>query len=302
LRLGVSTSSLPDASLPETLRWAGEAGFESVEIPCRFSRGSEGWHEGPALRPEALDGPARDAFVTALDEAGLEAAALVCEDDLVVGDEARTEVAAEHATRTVETAGALGIPVVCLEAGRDPATPLGDAIAEFARRVAPVLEAAEAAGVRLAVSTDPACGRHFEDAPGTAAFCPELWEKLFTHVRSDSVGLAFDPSNLVWLGIDPVAAATDYVEKVLHVRGRDVEVFALRRQDCSVLRPGGGWWRHRLPGLGEIDWRRLLDRLAELNYEGSVAVWGGDPVWSGSAEKVRAGLARSRRHLARFLP
>ncbi len=302
MRLGVSTSSVPDASLPAVLDWAGGAGFQSVEIVCRFSRGSGTWHEGPYLRPAALDGPARDAFVTALDEAGLSAAALAFEGDLVVGDEAHIEAAADRAARTVETAATLGIPVVCLEAGRDPAMPLGDAIAEFARRVEPVLERAESSGVRLAVATDPACGRHAEDVPATAAFCPQLWEKLFTHVRSDAIGLALDPSNLVWMGIDPVAAVTDYVEKVFHVRARDVEVFALRRQDCSVLRPGGGWWRHRLPGLGEVDWRRLLDRLTELDYDGSVVVCGDDPVWSGPAEKVKRGLAWSGRHLARFLP
>lgn len=289
-------------SLPEILRWAGGAGFESVEIACRFSRDVETWYEGPHLRPAAMDGAARDAFVTALDEAGLSAAALACEADLIVGDEADCEAAARHAARTVETAATLGIGVVCLEADRDPSTPLGDAIAEFARRTAPLVEQAESSGVRLAVGTDPACGRHFEDLPGAAAFSPELWEKLFTHVRSDAIGLALDPSNLVWLGGDPIAAATDYLEKVFHVRARDVEVFELRRQDCSVLRPGGGWWRHRLPGLGEIDWRRFLDRLVELNYEGSVVVCGDDPVWSGPAEKVQSGLALARRHLARFLP
>ncbi|MGB2754152.1 MAG: sugar phosphate isomerase/epimerase, partial [Phycisphaerae bacterium] len=194
---------------------------------------------------------------------------------------------------------------VCLAVGR-PGAPgsagLGDSIAQFARRVKPLAEQAEASGVRLAVENDPMCGLLVEDMPGNAAFSPELWEKLFTHLRSDAVGLALDPSHLVWLGVDPIAAATDYAEKIFHFQAKDTEVFDARRQDCSCLRPTGGWWRYRLPGLGEIDWRRMLDRLQEVGYGGAVAVEHADPVWQGSAERVKAGLVLARRHLAQFLP
>jgi sugar phosphate isomerase/epimerase len=179
---------------------------------------------------------------------------------------------------------------------------LGDSIAQFARRVKPLAEQAEASGVRLAVENDPMCGLLVEDMPGNAAFSPELWEKLFTHLRSDAVGLALDPSHLVWLGVDPIAAATDYAEKIFHFQAKDAEVFDARRQDCSCLRPAGGWWRYRLPGLGEIDWRRMLDRLQEVGYGGAVVVEHADPVWQGSAERVKAGLVLARRHLAQFLP
>jgi sugar phosphate isomerase/epimerase len=145
-------------------------------------------------------------------------------------------------------------------------------------------------------------GWQSEDLPGNAAFCPELWEKIFTHVRSDALGLSLSPADLAWTGIDPVAAVTDYAEKVFHVHALDVEMLDLRRQDCGVLRPSGGWWRYRLPGLGIIDWRRLIDRLHELEYEGSLVVPQEDPVWQGSLDKVKTGLALARRHLVQFLP
>jgi sugar phosphate isomerase/epimerase len=179
---------------------------------------------------------------------------------------------------------------------------LGDSIAEFARRVRPVADQAAGSGVRLAVENSPMVGRDVEDAPGSAAFAPELWEKLFTHIRSPAVGLAFNPADLAWTGVDPLAAVTDYAEKVFHIHALDAEVLDLRRQDCSILRPGGGWWRYRLPGLGMVDWRRLVDRLHELSYEGDLAVRHEDPVWQGSLDKVKTGLGLARRHLAQFLP
>jgi len=302
--VGLCTSCFPEVSLPEVLRWAGESGFQAVELdaPPLAPRSGGSWWQHSALAVSALDGPSRDALAAALEKAGLRAAALGWRGHLLESDPDRRRAAAEHLKRVVETAGVLGIEVVTLFVGRDPAATLGDAIAEFARRIEPALEQAERSAVRLAVSTAPMVGWQFEDVPGNAAFAPELWEKLFTHVRSGAIGLALSPADLVWTGIDPVAAATDYAEKVFHVYAQDVEMLDLRRQDCSVLRPAGGWWRYRAAGLGVIDWRRLIDRLHELGYGGALVMRQEDAVWRGTLEKVKTGLALARRHLVQFLP
>jgi len=315
VQLGISTFCFPDTDLPDVLRWAGTSGFQALQIECPIrapsglgravpGRGGD-WFAGGTLQVRALDGPGRDALGAALEESGVRAAALAYWGNVLESDPERARAAVEHLGRVVETAATLGVPVVCLRVGRDPSASLGDSIAEFARRVRPLAEQAEGAGVRLAVQNDPRCGAGapgVEDQPTNAAFAPELWEKLFTHLRSDAVGLALNPAPLVWLGVDPIAAATDYAEKIFHVQAKDVEVFDARRQDCSHLRPGGGWWRYRLPGLGEIDWRRMLDRLAEVGYDGAVAIEHDDPVWRGSEERVKAGLGLARRHLAQWLP
>lgn len=301
MRLGVCTSCLSEVSLPEVLRWAGSSGFDAVEIDCPPVSGGTSWYSGSALDVERLDGPGRDAFQAALEAGGLAASALAWYANLVApGEEGAAAVA--HLRRVVDEAAVLGVGVVSIHVGRDPLRGLGEAIAEFSRRIEPVLEQAESSGVRLAVENSPRVGWQFEDMPGNAAFSPELWEKLFTHVRSPALGLALDPSHLVWQGIDPIAALTDYAEKVFHVQASDVELLEMRRQDCGVLRPSGGWWRRRLPGFGVIDWRRLLDRLTELGYEGAVVVEHEDPVWQGSLDQVKVGLGLARRHLVQFLP
>jgi sugar phosphate isomerase/epimerase len=302
VRLGLCISCFGDVGLPEVIRWAGQAGFETVEIPCPPSRNGTGWFQGSNLNVAGLSGPNRDAFMAALDDAGLKAAALSWSTNLLDRDERRREAAWDHLARVIETAATLGIEVVSCMVGRDPSADLGGCIAEFARRARPLLGRAEDGGVRLAVENDPACGLELEDLPGNAAFSPELWEKLFSAIRSPALGLALNPSHLVWLGIDPVTAATDYAEKIFHVQAGDVEIFDIRRQDCSVLRPSGGWFRYRAPGFGSVDWRRLLDRLQELGYEGAVCVEQNDPVWQGDLEKIKAGAMLARRHLVQYLP
>jgi sugar phosphate isomerase/epimerase len=304
VQLGVSSSCFRDVSLPEALRWAGAAGFQTVEIdaPPMSVRAGGSWFQHSSLNVSALDGTARDALVSTLDKAGLKAAALAWRGHLLDVDPERAKAAQTHLGRVVEAAATLGIGVVTTCVGRMMGATLGDSIAEFARRVAPVLVQAEASQVRLALSTSPMIGWQSEDVPGNAAFCPELWEKIFTHVRSEALGLALSPADLAWTGIDPVAAVTDYAEKVFLIQALDAEMLDLRRQDCGVLRPSGGWWRYRLPGLGMVDWRRLIDRLHELPFEGTLVIPQEDPVWQGSLDKVKTGLALARRHLVQFLP
>lgn len=301
MRLGVCTSCFGDVRLPEVLRWAGQAGFHAVDLPAPPVRGADTWHAGSALAVAALDGPGRDAFLAAVDAAGLEAACLACDVSLLDADADRADRAREHLGRVVEMAGVLGVPVVRLPLLRTGDMTPGDAIAETARRLEPVLATAEAGGVRLAIDTDPRLDRDRPDVPAAAAFCPELWEKLFTHLRSEAVGLALDPGPLLWQGIDPVSALTDYAEKVFHVPARDAETTALRRQDCGILRPGGGWWRYRLPGLGEVDWRRFLDRARELGFAGTLAIDHADATYRENLDAMKAGLGLSRRLLAQWL-
>ncbi len=308
MRLGVCTACFGEVGLPEVLRWAGRAGFSAVDVPAPPLRRPSTWYHESAVAVEALDGPGRDAFASGLEEAGLTAACLACDVPLLHPDADRAGRARDHLGRVVEMAGLLGIPLVRLPILRGEAMAPGEAIAEAARRLEPVLAQAEESGVRVAVETAPAVGRIGPHAPAGAAFCPELWEKLFTHVRRPALGLSLDPGALRWQGIDPLAAFTDYAEKVVHVRARDVEMLRVRQQDCGVLRPGGGWWRYRLPGLGEVDWRRLLDRARELGYAGAVAIdrcvptpLGADPTFPATLEGVKAGLALSRRLLAQWL-
>ncbi|HEY4278585.1 MAG TPA: hypothetical protein VGM91_10215 [Conexibacter sp.] len=58
-----------------------------------------------------------------------------------------------------------------------------------------------------------------------------------------------------------------------------------------------GWWRYRIPGLGEVDFRRYVDTLYAGGYEGVLSVEHEDPVWGGTPEKVEQGLELAHRTL-----
>ena len=111
--------------------------------------------------------------------------------------------------------------------------------------------------------------------------------------------LNFDPSHLLWLGIDPIEALRPYVDRVIHAHAKDAEIFpaernrygffgriSTREEDPWDL----GWWRYRIPGLGQIDFARYVETLREGGYDGVLSVEHEDTESAGTSELIEAGL------------
>src|SRR2546423_1084604 len=115
----------------------------------------------------------------------------------------------------------------------------------------------------------------------------ELWDWLFDL----GLYLNYDPSHLVWLGIDPVDALRSCLKtgRVIPVQAKDIEVdprcltrYGIFGKTVARLRPEDtGWWRYRVPGRGQFDWNRIVDTLYTGGFDGAVAVEHEDPVWGG---------------------
>ncbi len=80
-------------------------------------------------------------------------------------------------------------------------------------------------GVKLVIENCVMEGWHPDGYPGNLAYSPELWEWMFDL----GLYLNYDPSHLMWMGIDPVAAVRPYVDKVAHAQAKDIELFPEKR-------------------------------------------------------------------------
>jgi sugar phosphate isomerase/epimerase len=159
--------------------------------------------------------------------------------------------------------------------------------------------------VRLVIENCPMEGWHPDQYPANLAYSPELWDWL----TELGLWLNYDPSHLPGLGIDPAAALRPYVDPVAHVQAKDVETFPDKRDRYGFFgktweRQGAwerSWWRFRVPGLGDLDWRRVIDVLYEGGFDGAVSIEHKDPTWGGTEDKVKTGLTIARRTLQPLL-
>ena len=82
----------------------------------------------------------------------------------------------------------------------------------------PILELAEKKNIKIGWETCPVMGN--------IAISPYLIDILFERLQSDKLGLAYDPSHLVWEMMDPYEPILKYGRqgKIFHVHGKDTEI------------------------------------------------------------------------------
>jgi sugar phosphate isomerase/epimerase len=299
LKLGFFTACLPGLPLERIAEWAAARGFDALEVaawPRAGGRGFTASHVDAANLSGAEAERVRELF----GRLGLELSSLGYYDNNLHPDPATRKAAHDHVRACVDAAAALGCPTVGTFIGRDPGRTVAENLREAEAVFPPLVEHAGERGVKLIIENCPMEGWHPDGYPGNLAYSPELWEWMF----SLGLYLNFDPSHLLWLGIDPVEAVRPYLDRIPHAQAKDAEVDPHGRNRYGVFGKvprddpwDSGWWRYRVPGLGEVDWRRLVDALYEGGFAGALSVEHEDPVWSGDEDRIKAGLEIAHRTL-----
>jgi sugar phosphate isomerase/epimerase len=301
VKLGFLTACLPGMPLTEIAGWASAQGYQGLEVAVWPDVPGRDW-EASHIDVATLDPEAAAAVLRVIGENALQISALAYYENNLDADHARRERVHEHLRRVIDAANLLDVDLVGTFIGRDVTLSVADNMRLAEKTLPPLVEYAGDRGVRLVIENCPMEGWHPDGYPANLAYSPELWEWM----ADLGLYLNFDPSHLVWLGIDPVAALGSAIDRVLHVQAKDAQVDESARNTYGVFGQvvdrstpwDSGWWRYRIPGLGDVDWSRLIDRLYEGGFDGFVSVEHEDPVWSGTEAKVKQGLTIARRTLS----
>ena len=301
MQLGLLTACLPTTPLDEVASWAAGEGYQALEVAAWPDRPGRDW-EASHLDVESFgDGDARRVAELLAEHELMISAVAYYENNLHADPNVR-EATHRHLRACVDAAEKLGCGLVGTFVGRDITCTVEENLRLAEKVLPPLVQYAADRGVRLVVENCPMEGWHPDGYPANLAYSPQLWDWM----AGLGLSLNFDPSHLLWLGIDPVTTAARYAGLIRHVQAKDVEVDPESRQRYGVFGNAvdrgsspweSGWWRYRIPGLGEVDWAGLLTTLAEAGYDGVVSVEHEDPLWSGSVEKVHQGLVLARETL-----
>lgn len=300
MKLGFLTACLPSLSLEEIAVWAAKHGYEALEVGA--------WPAAARDRPFTsthleldVDRPDLDGARQCLDENGLTISSIAYYDNNLHPDSEERAAIHRHVHRCIDAAADLGCPTVGTFVGRHPGRSVAENLRDAVEAFRPLVEHADERGVKIVIENCVMEGWHPDGYPGNLAYSPELWEWMFTL----GLYLNFDPSHLMWLGIDPLTAVRPYLDRIAHVQAKDIELFADARNRYGFFGKAVdrsnpwdvGWWRYRVPGLGQVDWPKLVDLLYEGGFDGTLSVEHEDPVWGGVEERVKTGLEIAYRTL-----
>ncbi|MEJ5887514.1 sugar phosphate isomerase/epimerase family protein [Pseudokineococcus marinus] len=308
------TGQWADLPLEEVARLAASWGYDGLEVAC-----------GPHL--DVQRAVEDDAYLAErreiLERNGLQVWAIsnhlsgqaVCDDPIdfrheafvprrVWGDgdaEGVRQRAAEEMRLTARTARRLGVDVVVGFTGSKiwpyvaqfppvPASVMDAGYEDFARRWNPVLDVFDGEGVRFAHEVHPS----------------EIAYDYWSTVRSlevlehrDAFAFNWDPSHMMWQGIDPVAFITEFADRIVHVDCKDTRLRPANGR-AGVLGSHLPWgdprrsWDFVSTGRGDVPWEDSFRALRAIGYAGPISVeWedAGMDRLKGAAEAV--GFVRS---------
>lgn len=107
----------------------------------------------------------------------------------------------------------------------------------------------------------------------------------------DTLGINFDPSHLIWQGLNPAMFLEDFIDKVYHVHVKDTHVNLNGRNGIlgshiTFGAPTRGW-NFVFPGHGDVDFDKIIRVLNYYGYEGPSPSSGRIPAWSVSSALPR---------------
>ena len=228
MKIGMITDSVGSLDFDAMLALAARLGLDAVEFACG------NWSPAPHIDRVALleDGGNRCDFLHRISEHGLVISALNCSGNpLHPGEEGRQHDRVTH--ETIRLAGLLGVERVVLMSGC-PGAP-GDAHPNWITVQWP----AETRAI-LKYQWNEVLVPYWRDLVAFAAghgvrrLCLELHgQQCVYNVRTllalrdrvgEAVGANFDPSHLMWMGADPIAAIRALGNAIYHVHAKDTRV------------------------------------------------------------------------------
>jgi sugar phosphate isomerase/epimerase len=138
---------------------------------------------------------------------------------------------------------------------------------QFAERWNPILDVFGDCGVRFALEVHPTeiafdivTARRALDAIG----------------NREEFGFNFDPSHLLWQGVDPVEFIREFPDRIYHVHIKDAIVTLNGRSGIlgSHLNFGDArrGWDFRSPGRGGVNFEEIIRALNQAGYDGPLSV------------------------------
>lgn len=286
MKLGVLTVPLQAMPAREAFAYLSGLGVEAVEL------GTGGYTNDNHLRPsEYLDNPAKiEEYKAMLKEYNLEISALSCHGNPVHPDKKTAEGYHKAFVDTCRLAQMLGVDTVitfsgcpgdCEESKRPNwvtcAWPneygeilewqWNEVLIPYWKKAA---EIAQSYGVKKIA---------FEMHPGFCVYNPATLLRLREAV-GDIIGANFDPSHLIWQGIDPVAALRELKGAVHHFHAKDTRVDRHNTAVNGVLDTRSFTdmynrsWVFRTVGYGSDVklWKDMISTLMLIGYDGAVSI------------------------------
>ena len=283
MKIGYCTINRSDKSLMEVCRIAADLGYDAVELPAYTDNGQ-------LDTDEMLKGNNAKALKKQIEDMGLFISAISNHADspLIMGPyshgmdsvcpgtkEEKIRFGQESMIKSAQLAAELGVKCVVAFSGmenyghiNDWPEPNGwrDEEEQFAEKWGYVFDKYKEYGVKVA----------FEAHPNNIVYDIQSTLRLLEVVDGhESFALNFDPANVFFSGIDVNMFVDCLADRIVTVHAKDCEFVQHNMAKGGLnMYMQDGWgrkdrsFRFRIPGWGDINWKKLISELYLFGYDG----------------------------------
>lgn len=271
MKLGYLSAILPEYTFEQVVDFAGDNGLEAVELAC--------WPKGKSERRYAgvthidADDYDKSAILDKLAQRHVAISGLGYYPNPLDPDLAQRAVYIEHIKKLICTAADLGVPTVNTFIGKDPKATIEENFVEFRKVWPEIIRFAEDKGVNICIEN---CPMYFtvDEYPGgkNLACTPAIWEEMFSIIPSENFGLNYDPSHFIILQMDYIKPIYEFASRIKHFHIKDVKFYKEKYDRVGFLTPPLAYIQPKLPGLGDVDWGRIVSALNDIRYSGAAII------------------------------
>ncbi|MHC4880454.1 MAG: sugar phosphate isomerase/epimerase family protein [Planctomycetota bacterium] len=303
MQLGFVSAILPEVEFADVMNFAGQTGYSCVEVCCWPVSKAERRYAGITHIDVADFSVAQADDVRAVAEkSGVAISGLGYYPNPLSPNAEESETAIAHIRKVIEASAVLGINRMNTFVGRDWKLSVDENWPRFLDVWKPLIKHAEDHGVRVGIEN---CPMSFtaDEWPGgkNLATTPAIWTRMFSDISSDSFGLNYDPSHMIWQHMDYLAPMRDFADKLYHVHAKDVRIDRHKLDQVGIMAHPAEYHTPKLPGMGAVDWGQFCSVLTDTGYTGPVCVEVEDRAYEGSLDNRKASLVQSHTYLRNFI-
>jgi len=303
MKLGFFTAALPDNTLEQAAKWGAESGFQAIEIACwPLEKATRRYAGVTHIDVTELNKTKAKEICNMLDGYDLQISSLGYYPNPLHPEAEHRDTVIAHLKKVIEGAAMLEVPVVGTFIGKDKSKTVPQNLEDYARVWPPIVKFAKEHGIKIAIENCPMIFS-YDEWPGgnNLASTPAIWRKMWEIIPDDNFGLNLDPSHLILQMIDYERVIREFSSRIFHVHAKDLHIDHEGLYNNGVLSQGMGWQVPRLPGLGDMDWRKFFAALTAARYDYVVSIEHEDRVFEGDEELVKRGFYLSRDVLKPFI-
>jgi sugar phosphate isomerase/epimerase len=302
LKLGFVSAILADFGFENVISYAANHGFQCVEIMCwPADSGDERRYAGVShINVDKLDSHHINTY---LKGKNVSISGLGYYPNPLDADAQKSEFYIEHIKKVIRACNQLNVPVMNTFIGRNQHLNMQDNLVLFKKLWKPIIATAEQEGVKIGIENCPMFFTNDEWPGGkNLAISPAIWDHMFEVFPTPLFGLNYDPSHMVFQMMDEIKPIYKYKDRLHHIHIKDVKVYKDKLDRVGILANPLEYHSPKLPGLGDVNWRKFFAALTDVRYRGPVVIEVEDKAYEGSPEDVTAAILTSRNYVKQFLP